>query len=140
MTLPRPELVLIEDDDVDVMAVRRALRKLSITVPLHVHSDGVAALEWFKARPPSAPPLIVLLDLNLPRMNGLEVLRALRADPALKNLVVFVVTTSKAESDLRSAYDLNVAGYIVKSEIGRDFMQLVTLIEHYWRIVELPNA
>jgi len=137
---PAPELVLIEDDEVDAMAVRRALRKLSITVPLQRHSDGLSALEWLRARPPSGPPLVVLLDLNLPRMNGIEFLGAVRADSRLKHLVVFVLTTSKAQSDLSAAYDLNVAGYIVKSDIDRDFVQLVTLINHYWQVVELPSG
>lgn len=137
---PEPEVLLIEDDEVDVMAVRRALRKQRIENPLHVASDGLAGLELVSERSRSGAPLILLLDLNLPRMNGLEVLREIRSRPKVADTVVFVITTSKAQSDLSSAMALDVAGYIVKSEIEQDFAQVATMIRHYWQIVSQPNG
>ena len=80
----------------------------------------------------------VLLDLNMPRMNGIEFLEEIREDPRLRKLVVFVLTTSKADEDKVAAYEKNVAGYIVKSDVGNDFMRVVTMLDHYWRVVELP--
>lgn len=134
------QLLLVEDDLVDVMAVKRALATLKVANPLQVCPDGVAGLEWLRARESNAPRVIVLLDLNLPRMNGIEFLEKVREDPQLRSLIVFVLTTSSAEKDRVAAYSHNVAGYIVKSEVGRDFLKVVTLLDHYWRVVELPDV
>jgi CheY-like chemotaxis protein len=80
----------------------------------------------------------MLVDLSMPRMNGIELLTALRADPTLHKTVVFVLTTSYRDEDLDAAYGLNVAGYIVKEKAGEDFLRLFNLVDSYWRIVELP--
>jgi CheY-like chemotaxis protein len=132
-------ILLVDDNKVDVMAVERAFRKQRIANPIHVAEDGVAALEMI--RDPDSPlgrPFLVLLDLNMPRMNGIEFLQAIRADPALKKLIVFVLTTSSRDEDLVASYDHNVAGYILKSEVGEGFVNLISLLDHYWRVVELP--
>jgi CheY-like chemotaxis protein len=78
------------------------------------------------------------LDLNLPRLNGVELLREIRSDPELHDSIVFVLTTSKRDEDRMASYDLNVAGYVVKSDVGSGFIRLIELLDHYWRIVEFP--
>jgi DNA-binding NarL/FixJ family response regulator len=83
-------------------------------------------------------PYFLLVDLNMPRMNGIQLVKALRDDANLHQSIVFILTTSKREEDKVAAYDLNVAGYIVKATAGQDFLNLVSLVDCYWRIVELP--
>jgi CheY-like chemotaxis protein len=131
-------ILLVEDDDVDAIAVERAFNKLRICNPLHRVADGVEALSALKSGAINKP-FIVLLDLNLPRMNGHEFLQKLRDDPELTKTVVFVLTTSKAEKDKYEAYEHHVAGYIVKDKFSDGFEALIDLLEHYWRLIELPE-
>lgn len=143
MTATSPEgtpvhLLLVEDDDIDAMGVERALKRRRIVNPLVRARDGVEALEFLRGGK-VARPYLILLDLNMPRMGGLEFIRELRDDPALANSVVFVLTTSKSDEDLAAAYRSHVAGYIVKSEIGDSFGGLVRMLDAYWQIVELPK-
>lgn len=130
-------LLIVDDDDIDAIALERALRKLRLLNTTHRARDGQEALEML--RNATIPmPFIILLDLNMPRMNGLEFLQELREDPMLTQAVVFVLTTSKSDEDLVAAYREHVAGYIFKQHMDRDFLEVVGLIEHYWRLVELP--
>lgn len=130
-------ILLVEDDEVDVMNVERALRKNDITYPLYVASNGLEALEMLRdGRVPSHRRLI-LLDLNMPRMNGIEFLRELRADSALRPIVVVVLTTSDEERDKVEAYNLNVAGYILKPVTFNKFVELVARLHNYWSLNEL---
>lgn len=134
-------ILLVEDDEVDVMGIRRAFEKLRIANPIIEARDGVEALEILRGsegKPPLPRPFLILLDLNMPRINGIELLRELRNDPQLHSSIVFVLTTSKSEEDMVAAYDLNVAGYMVKSKIRRDFMRLVDMLDHYWKVIEFP--
>ncbi|NJK31382.1 MAG: response regulator [Deltaproteobacteria bacterium] len=134
-------ILLVEDEDVDVMAVRRAFRSRRIANEMTVARDGVAALELLRgseAKPPLPRPLIILLDLNMPRMNGIEFLAELRGDAELKDSIVFILTTSKADEDKAAAYDKHIAGYIVKSDVGGGFLALIEMLDSYWRIVEFP--
>jgi CheY-like chemotaxis protein len=134
-------LLLVEDDVVDVMALKRALQRHKLDIPLTVARDGIEAIEILRGsndREPLPRPYIILLDLNLPRMNGLEFLHALRANSALQDAIVFVLTTSKADEDKRAAYRLQVAGYIVKSDLTDSLFRVVTMLEHYVGVVELP--
>jgi CheY-like chemotaxis protein len=134
-------ILLVEDDEIDVMGVRRAFRKLKIANPLTVAHNGLEALRILRGEDGhEAPkrPFMVLLDLNLPRMNGIEFLTELRRDPELHSTIVFVLTTSKDDEDRFAAYEFNVAGYMVKSKIGKDFMDLVSMLDHYWRVIEFP--
>ena len=133
-------ILLVDDDDGDAKAVQRAFQRAKIANPIVRAVDGVEALEILrgengKAKSPS--PCILLVDLNMPRMNGIEFVKALRADRGLRHSVVFILTTSKREEDIVAAYDLNVAGYIVKETAGLDFLNLVTLMDYYWRVVEM---
>ena len=131
-------ILLVEDDDVDAKSVKRAFQKLKIINPIVRAKDGAIALELLKEGTVSKP-YIMLLDLNMPRMGGLELLTELRRDEDLKNSIVFVLTTSKDDEDKLAAYDQNIAGYIVKEKLQHGFDELVKLLDHYWRLVELPD-
>jgi CheY-like chemotaxis protein len=134
-------LLLVEDDDVDAEAVIRAFRKNKIANPFTVVPDGIEALKVLRGedgRKSIPRPYMILLDLNMPRMNGLEFLSIIRKDPELHDSIVFVLTTSSAEKDIVAAYGENVAGYLVKSEAGESFFNMVEMLQHYWRIVEFP--
>ncbi len=131
-------ILLVEDDDVDAKGVERAFKKLKIVNPIVRAKDGMIALELLKKCEVSKPYLI-LLDLNMPRMGGLEFLAEIRKDEGLNNSVVFVLTTSKDDEDKLAAYEKNIAGYIVKERLQYGFDELVKLLDHYWRIVELPE-
>lgn len=132
-------LLVIEDDDIDFMTIRRSFDKMRIANPLVRAIDGVEGLDMLKSGEiPS--PLIVLLDLQMPRMNGLEFLGALREDDTIRDTIVFVLTTSADEKDILSSYQHNVAGYFVKDEVGKDFLDIVSLLNGYWRIAHLPGG
>lgn len=135
-------VLLVEDDDVDVKAVRRAFRKVKIANPLHVARDGLEALGMLRGEEgyEHVPrPYIIILDLNMPRMDGIEFLTELRRDPVHHDAVVFVMTTSKADEDRAASYDRNVAGYIVKSAVGEGFLKVTEMLDSYWRVVLLPS-
>jgi len=135
-------ILLVEDDEVDVMAVKRTLKDLKIANPLFRATDGIDGLEMLcgtNGKEKLPRPYIVLLDLNMPRMGGLEFLEELRADPELQSSIVFVMTTSMAEEDRFRAYDKNIAGYVLKSSTAHSFIEAVTMLEHYWRVVEFPE-
>ncbi|MGM0575299.1 MAG: response regulator [Myxococcota bacterium] len=141
MTHGTVQVLLVEDNDVDVEAVRRAFRKYRIANPIRVARDGVEALEILRGteeRPPLERPYLILLDLNMPRMDGVEFLGHLRADEDLHDSIVLVLTTSNRDKDKVASYDKHVAGYIVKKDVGRGFMRLLDLLDCYWRIVEFP--
>ncbi len=131
-------ILLVEDDTVDVMNVRRAFEKNKILNPLYVAGDGVEALEMLRAGKIPDERRIILLDLNMPRMNGLEFLRALRADPRHGHTPVVVLTTSNAERDRIDAYNLNVAGYLLKPVTFTNFVEVMAALNKYWTLVELP--
>lgn len=132
-------ILLVDDDDVDVMGIERALKKLKIGNPLVRARDGLEALELLRDPQAVRRPYIVLLDLNMPRMSGLEMLAELRTDPRLHSAVVFVLTTSNDDEDKVKAYQQHVAGYIVKSQVGDGFLRVLEMLDHYWRVVELPT-
>ena len=134
-------ILLVDDDDVAAEAVERAFHRAKIANPIVRARDGVEALAMLrdKSVPPTVSrPHLILLDLKMPRMNGLTFLQELRNDPELKQTIVFVLTTSDSEKDRYDAYKHLIAGYIVKSRAGQDFMELIQLLDHYWRVVEFP--
>jgi CheY-like chemotaxis protein len=136
---PRPlNILLVEDDEVDVMNVRRAFRQFHIMNPLFVASDGVEALMMLRSGAVPSERRLVLLDLNMPRMNGIELLRELRSDPLLHATPVVVLTTSDDERDKIEAYNLHVAGYLVKPVTFASFCDLMVTLNKYWMLVELP--
>jgi CheY-like chemotaxis protein len=131
-------ILLVEDDEVDVMNVKRAFERNHILNPLHTASDGLEALELLRSGRLPHERRIILLDLNMPRMNGIEFLRELRADATLKHLPVVVLTTSNDERDRVEAYNLNVAGYLLKPVTFVEFVELMATLNRYWTLVELP--
>lgn len=134
-------VLLVEDNDVDREAVRRAFTRHRIGNPLHDAIDGIEALDMLRGtngKTKIPRPYLILLDINMPRMNGIELLHALRDDAELRDSIVFILTTSKSDEDKMAAYGANVAGYILKSDVGAGFIRLVNLLDHYWRIVDFP--
>lgn len=125
--------LLVDDDDTDVETVLRAFRKRGWANPVHVARDGQEALGKLRngAEEGIHRPLVILLDLNMPVMGGLEFLEALRADAELTDLVVFVLTSSEYDKDIAAAYRHHVAGYITKNRAGDGFSELMTLIKDY---------
>ena len=133
-------LFLVEDDDVDAMAVERAMKKQRILNPVVRAVDGVDALDQLRHPNRVGRPFIILLDINMPRMDGIQFLDELRQDSGLSQSPVFVMTSSEAETDKFAAYERHVSGYIVKDELGNCFQDVVAMIDCYWRIVELPYS
>jgi CheY-like chemotaxis protein len=131
-------ILLVEDDEVDVLNVRRAFQKNHITNPLFVASNGLEALEQLRGNMIPRDRRIVLLDLNMPKMNGIEFLQELRRDPELRVTPVVVLTTSNDERDRIEAYNLNVAGYLLKPVTFSNFCEVMTTLNKYWALVELP--
>lgn len=132
-------LLLVEDDDVDAMTIERAFNKLKIGNTMVRACDGLEALEILDAAEVPSP-FIILLDLQMPRMNGLEFLAALRKHPKHSSSIVFVLTTSKADEDMISSYKHNIAGYFLKSAAGDEFLDIVNLIGGYWKVVHFPSS
>jgi len=132
------KILLVEDDEVDVMNVKCAFDKARIQNPLHVAKDGVEALELLKDDGFSKERLLLLLDINMPRMNGIELLREIRKNDKLHSLPVVVLTTSDDERDKFDAYDLNVAGYLLKPVTFPKFVEILDVLNRYWTLVEWP--
>ena len=131
-------ILLVDDDDVDVMNVRRAFKKANIANPIHVASNGIEALESLRLNRIPDGRRLVLLDINMPKMNGIEFLRELRKDPHLKHISVVVLTTSNEDRDRVEAYELNVAGYLLKPVTFVDFVDVMATLNKYWTLMELP--
>ena len=126
----------------DVALTKRAFQAQGVENPIHVASNGKVALDMLLGRGTlalSPVPQIILLDLNLPEMGGLEFLKELRMNPQLKSCSVFVMTGQSSTQDLLQAYDLNVAGYIVKPIQYSSFVQKIATLQSFWNLIELPN-
>ena len=131
-------ILIVEDDEVDVMAIRRAFQETNISNPIYIAKDGIEALQKLRSR--EIPyPYIVLMDLNMPRMNGIDCMKEIRTDRSLKRTTIFALSTSNDEKDKLSAYDCNVAGYIVKSDIGNEFGKALKMLYQYLNVVDLPS-
>ena len=128
-------ILLVEDDEVDIMNVQRAFKKNNITNPLYIAHNGLEALDMLRNKIVPVPQIIIL-DINMPQMNGIEFLQELRNDENLKHLSVFVMTTSNEDSDKLNAYNLNVAGYILKPLSFEKFIASVATLNSYWKLCE----
>ena len=136
-------ILLVEDDEVDVMNVKRAFKRNRITNPLYVAHNGLEALEMLQGKgdePPQIPDdrRVILLDINMPKMNGIEFLQELRKDPRLAMTPVVVLTTSDEDQDRIEAYRLNVAGYILKPVTFSNFAEVMAALNKYWTLCEIP--
>ena len=139
MLWKHPTLLLVDDDEVAVMAFERAIAQQKISIPVLVARDGDEALEILGDPGRLKAPYVVILDLNMPRMSGHELLEIIRSDPDLKGSVVFVLTTSDDPQDIARAYDKNVAGYVVKEDAYRSIGTTVALLNAYIQTVALPD-
>jgi CheY-like chemotaxis protein len=137
MKVPNKPILLVEDDQVDVMTIRRALREIHVTNPVVTAENGEDALRYLRDAA-SEPPCIILLDLNMPIMNGIEFLQHAKADEALRRIPVIVLTTSEEQQDKVSSFDLGVAGYMAKPVDYRRFVEMMRSIDLYWTISEMP--
>ncbi|OQX82495.1 MAG: two-component system response regulator [Bacteroidetes bacterium 4484_276] len=134
-------ILLVEDDEIDVMNVKRAFGKNNILNPLHVAENGLEALNLLQGNGVEQIPVprIILLDLNMPKMGGIEFLKKLRMDDRFNSISVFVMTTSNEDRDKTEAYKLNVAGYILKPLSIKSFIQAVSILNNYWQLCEYPT-
>jgi CheY-like chemotaxis protein len=131
-------VLLVEDDSIDAMTVQRAFRDLRVTNPLKRAVNGEQALAYLQD-PANEKPCVILLDLNMPKMNGIEFLGIAKNDPALRKIPVIVLTTSSEERDIVGSYRLSVAGYIIKPVDYRKFVEAIRTIDLYWTLSELPQ-
>ena len=135
-------VLLVEDDEIDAEAIGRAFAKQNFSNPIIRAHDGIEALAILRKEQgyrSISHPFLILLDLNMPRMGGLEFLEVIRNDKALKRCIVFVLTTSDSDNDRVAAYERHIAGYLVKSHAGDDFGGVTRLLDHYWRMVAFPS-
>lgn len=134
-------VLLVDDDEIDIEGIRRSFAKFGPQTQLTVAKDGLEALTKLRGEGPERIPRpnLILLDINMPRMTGLEFLRQVRNDDKLNDLVIFVLTTSSSQKDIYGAYDLNIAGYMLKSKVGDSFSRAVEFLHNYMQLVELPN-
>lgn len=137
------ELLLVEDDEVDIMNVRRVLKQKQITLPLSIAHNGLEALEMLHntvrgGLHTSQNRQLVLLDLNMPRMNGIEFLKRLRQDPDLRPTPVVILSTSDDENDRKQAYRYNAAGYLLKATTFKQFAESIEALTRYWSFCKMP--
>lgn len=134
-------ILLVEDNPMDVDLTRRAFVKRKLVNPLEVARDGEEAISWIgKWDAGATRPLVILLDLNLPKIPGLEVLRILKSHPVYKTIPIVVLTTSKEDNDLREAYSNGVNSYIVKPVSFENFMNVAEQIQLYWGVLNMPEC
>lgn len=142
MKQPPATFLLVEDDEIDAERLLRAFAKLKITNRVVHRKDGyeaLAALRGTDGEPPLKGRIVILLDLNMPRMNGFEFLTELRSDPALEAAPVFVLTTSDRQKDVREAYDRVISGYVVKPVGMGEMVEALSVLREYWTLCELPS-
>lgn len=132
--------LVVDDDDVAIMGMQRAIRKLDLANPVEIARNGEEALERLRAQDGVKRPYIVTLDLNMPRMGGLQFLEIVRDDATLQDAIIFVVTTSDAPTDIAAAYSQNIAGYIVKDNAYETLKSALGMLRTYTNVVRLPEA
>lgn len=131
-------ILLVEDDQIDAMTVERAFKEIKVLNPLVHTVNGESALRYLSSKT-NKKPCIILLDLNMPRMNGIEFLKAREEFSELKRIPTVVLTTSKEDRDVVESFQLGVAGYMVKPVDYKKFVDVVKTIDIYWNLSELPN-
>jgi CheY-like chemotaxis protein len=137
MKVSNKPILVVEDDQVDFMTITRAMKEIHVSNPLVHVENGEAALEYLRDSL-NPKPCIVLLDLNMPVMNGIEFLQIVKQDPELKRFPVIVLTTSEEQQDKINSFNLGVAGYMAKPVDYKQFVNVIRSIDLYWTISELP--
>jgi CheY-like chemotaxis protein len=132
-------ILLVEDDRIDAMTVKRALKDLKVINELVHVVNGEEALEYLRNES-NEKPCVVLLDLNMPKLNGLEFLKIAKGEDELKRIPVVALTTSKETPDVDASFELGVAGYIVKPVDYKNFVEAIRILELYWTLSELPDG
>jgi CheY-like chemotaxis protein len=133
-------ILLVEDDRVDALTIKRAFKDLKVINPLVHALNGEDALNQLRRSGNNGCPCVIFLDLNMPKMNGIEFLKVIKADDELKKIPVVVITTSHEEQDIVESFKLNVAGYVVKSTDYKIFVNAMKTIDAYWTLSELPHG
>lgn len=134
-------ILVVEDDDLDFKAFQRALKNVRLANPVFRATDGIEALEMLRGengRDKIDSPYMIMLDLSMPRMGGLEFLDEIRNDPELTGSIVFVLTSSASDYDVTEAYKRHIAGYITKGSPENGIEEAIKMIDHFWRVVEFP--
>lgn len=135
----KANILLVDDDQVDIAKIKRALQTIDLAYTLHITNDGVEALKFL--RDSDTPrPNIILLDLNMPKMSGLEFLETLRAEPQLRAIPVVVLTSSDEPDDKKKAFASHVAGYLMKPVDEERFVEMIQTFSHYWIMNQLPQS
>jgi len=130
-------ILLVEDDEVDVMNIQRAIRDIKVTNMVNTATNGEEALAFLRGKDVEKP-CVILLDLNMPKMNGIEFLREVKNDKELKIIPVVILTTSKEEVDRTESFELGAAGYMIKPVDYQQFLEVIRTIDLYWTLSELP--
>jgi len=136
------QFLIVDDDSVSVMSIERAIKKLRLVNPVRTAVNGQEALDILRGHNGKVriePPYVVILDLDMPQMSGIEFLEEVRADPELKSAVIFVLTASDAPEDVTLAYEKNIAGYVVKENAYDTFRQTLSMIDTFSSVVVLPT-
>ena len=134
----RKPILLVEDDRIDAMTVQRALKDIKVANQVIIRENGEEALEYLRDEA-NFKPAIILLDLNMPKMNGIEFLEVAKTDDSIKKIPVIVLTTSHGEWDRLQSFDLGAAGYMVKPVDYTQFVEVIRVIDLYWTLSELPD-
>ena len=137
MHITNRPILLVEDDRVDVMTIQRALAEIKVVNPVVNVEHGEAALDYLRT-PGNARPCIILLDLNMPVMNGIEFLQQVKQDPHLRAIPVVVLTTSDEQPDKERSFEYGVAGYLAKPVDYRSFVEMMRSVDMYWTLSALP--
>jgi len=131
-------ILLVEDDRIDAMTVQRALKEIKVLNQVIIRENGEEALEFLRDEA-NQQPAIILLDLNMPKMNGIEFLEVAKTDDSIKKIPVIVLTTSHGEWDRIQSFNLGAAGYMVKPVDYLQFVEVIRVIDLYWTLSELPD-
>ena len=132
-------VLLVEDDEVDIMTIERAMKELKVINGLAVARNGEEALAYLRDSTKQTDPCVILLDLNMPRMNGIEFLKERSQDAAIKAIPVVVLTSSREEQDVVQSYSLGVAGYMLKPVDYKQFVETIRVIDLYWTLSRFPT-
>ncbi len=136
---PLKPVLLVEDDNVDAMTVKRGMRDLHVGYPVMRSVNGEEAMEYL-TNPDTEKPFVILLDLNMPKMNGIEFLKVIKVHPELKTIPIIVLTTSREKRDILESFELGAAGYMVKPVDYSKFVEILGKIILYWSTSELPKS